>query len=207
MKRFTREHIDSLDYIFKINLINCLSGFKSANLIGSISTNGVENIAVFSSVVHLGSTPPLLGFVLRPATVPINTYENIKNTGIFTINHVSEPMIEDVYYTSGKYSSFSTEFIVTDLTSEYLYGFGAPFVVASPVKIAMKYVDDIIIPYNQTKMIIGEIQFIEMKDEMLQSDGFLNLSRGKVATINGLDGYAVPTLFKRLEYQRPKKCI
>jgi len=27
---------------------------------------------------------------------------------------------------------------------------------------------------------------------------------GKVATINGLDGYAVPQLKTRLEYQRPK---
>ena len=42
MKRFTKEHIDTLDYIFKINLINSLSGYKSANLIGSISPEGIE---------------------------------------------------------------------------------------------------------------------------------------------------------------------
>lgn len=140
MKRFTKEHMDTLDYIFKINLINSLSGYKSANLIGSISTEGIENIAVFSSVVHLGSTPPLLGFILRPTSVPRNTYENLKNTGYFTINHVSEAIIEDAHHTSAKYSSHISEFEVTDLTSEYLNGFMAPFVVESPVKIAMNTV-------------------------------------------------------------------
>jgi len=207
MKRFTREHIDTFDYIFKINLINSLSGYKSANLIGSVSPEGIENIAVFSSVVHLGSTPPLLGFILRPTTVPRNTYENLKKTGVFTINHVSESIIEDAHHTSAKYSSLISEFEMTDLTSEYLGDFGAPFVAEAPVKIGMKYVDEIDIHYNQTKLVIGEIQFFEVEEEMLQEDGFLNLGRGEVATINGLDGYAVPSLFKRLEYQRPKQLI
>lgn len=207
MKRFDRAYIDSLEYIFKINLINSLSGYKSANLIGSISKDGIENVAIFSSVVHLGSTPPLFGFILRPTTVPRNTYENIKETGFFTMNHVSESIIEDAHHTSAKYSSLVSEFEVTDLTCEYLDDFTAPFVAESPVKIAMKYVDEMFIPYNQTKMIIGEVQFFEIKEGMLQNDGFLNLSRGEVATINGLDGYAVPSLLKRLAYQRPKELI
>lgn len=205
MKRFTKEQIGALDYIFKINLVNSLSGYKSANLIGSISPEGIENIAVFSSVVHLGSTPPLLGFILRPTTVPRNTYENLKKTGYFTINHVSESIIEDAHHTSAKYPKFISEFEVTDLTNEYLNDFSAPFVAESPVKIAMKYVDEFEIPYNQTIMVVGEIQFFDVNEEMLQEDGFLNLGKGEVATINGLDGYAVPNLHKRLEYQRPKE--
>ena len=71
--------------IFKINLINSCSGFKSANLLGSISNEGVSNVAVFSSVIHLGSNPPTLGFILRPTTVPRDTYKNIKESGVFTI--------------------------------------------------------------------------------------------------------------------------
>lgn len=205
MKRFTKEHIDTLDYIFKINLINSLSGYKSANLIGSISPEGIENIAVFSSVVHLGSTPPLLGFILRPTTVPRNTYENLKKTVYFTINHVSESIIEDAHHTSAKYSRLISEFEVTDLTSEYMNDFAAPFVKESPVKIAMKYVDEFLIPYNQTIMVVGEIQFFDVNEDMLQEDGFLNLGKGEIATISGLDGYAVPSLLKRLEYQRPKE--
>ena len=73
------------------------------------------------------------------------------------------------------------------------------------MKIAMKYVDEFLIPYNQTIMVVGEIQFFDVNEDMLQEDGFLNLGKGEIATINGLDGYAVPSLLKRLEYQRPKE--
>gem|GEM_PF-6803177 len=44
-----------------------------------------------------------------------------------------------------------------------------------------------------------------MEDNLLQPDGFINLSEGIIATINGLDGYAIPQLRTRLEFQRPNK--
>ncbi len=62
MQFFNKQDINSLNKIYRINLINSCSGFKSANLLGSISTNGKTNVAVFSSVTHLGSNPPTLGF-------------------------------------------------------------------------------------------------------------------------------------------------
>ena len=46
---FDEEQIENLDKIFRINLINSCSGYKSANLIGTISDKGVKNLAVFSS--------------------------------------------------------------------------------------------------------------------------------------------------------------
>ena len=86
MIHLKRQDFEELDHIFRINLINSCSGFKSANLIGTKSNDGTPNVAVFSSVTHLGSNPPLLGIIFRPVTdVPRNTYENIKETGQFTV--------------------------------------------------------------------------------------------------------------------------
>ena len=102
MAAFSRNDIDQLDFLYRINLINSCSGYKSANLIGTISKTGLTNVAVFSSVTHLGSNPPLLSFVLRPTTVPRNTYENILETGKYTINHISKEQIEDAHHTSAK---------------------------------------------------------------------------------------------------------
>ena len=62
----TKEDIFKIDRIKRLNLINSVSGIKSANLIGTQSSDGYSNLAVFSSVVHLGSNPAYLGFVLRP---------------------------------------------------------------------------------------------------------------------------------------------
>ena len=60
MIHFNQEKLDSLHKIFKINLINSCSGYKPANLIATVSKKGVENVAIFSSVVHVGSNPPIL---------------------------------------------------------------------------------------------------------------------------------------------------
>ena len=44
-----------------------------------------------------------------------------------------------------------------------------------------------------------------VKNELLENDGLINLSKGNVATINGLDTYAIPKFKKQLSYQRPKE--
>jgi len=205
MTHYSKTDIDNLDHLFKINLINSCSGYKSANLIGTKSEDNLTNIAIFSSVIHMGSSPPLLGFILRPNTVPRNTYENIKTTGIYTINHVHESIIADAHHTSAKYDADISEFDMTILQEEYKKGFYAPFVKGSPVQTAMKFKEEYPIKSNGTILIIGEIQTLYFEEKLLERDGFLNLSKGKVATINGLDGYAVPILKERQSYQRPKR--
>jgi len=53
-------------------------------------------------------------------------------------------------------------------------------------------------------LLIGEIKDLYISDGLLEDDGFINLSKANVASINGLDGYTIPKLKTRLEYQRPK---
>ena len=65
MTHFNTNDFENLHHLYRINLINSCSGFKSANLIGTKSLSGVSNVAIFSSVTHIGSNPPLLGFFLR----------------------------------------------------------------------------------------------------------------------------------------------
>ena len=204
MKFFDHKDILNLDKIYKINLINSCSGFKSANLLGSISLDETPNVAVFSSVTHLGSNPPTLGFILRPTTVPRDTYKNIKENGIFTINHIWEDIIEDAHHTSAKYPEKISEFDVTNLESEYKGEYKAPFVKNAPVQMSMKFVEEVYVPSNDVMLIVAQIQELYVTDNLLQKDGLINLSKGNIATINGLDTYAIPKFKKQLSYQRPK---
>lgn len=57
---FTKQQINELEQRFRTNLINSLSGFKSANLIGTQDKLGNTNLAIVSSVFHLGAHPPLV---------------------------------------------------------------------------------------------------------------------------------------------------
>jgi flavin reductase (DIM6/NTAB) family NADH-FMN oxidoreductase RutF len=173
--------------------------------LGSISEDGIPNVAVFSSVTHLGSKPPTLGFILRPTTVPRDTYKNLKDLGYFTINHIHEAIIEDAHHTSANYSKEISEFDVTGLEEEYKGNFKAPFVKNAPVQMSMKFIEEIFVPSNSVMLIVAQIQELYVKDELLEKDGLINLSKGNVATINGLDTYAIPKFKKQLSYQRPKK--
>jgi flavin reductase (DIM6/NTAB) family NADH-FMN oxidoreductase RutF len=208
MIHLRRQDFEELDHIFRINLINSCSGFKSANLIGTKSNSGIPNVAVFSSVTHLGSNPPLLGVIFRPVTdVPRNTYENIKETGQFTVNHIDAPIIEDAHHTSAKYNKEISEFDITNLEEEYKNEWHAPFVKNAPIQMALTYCEEYEIKANNTIQLIGEIKDLFVRQDLLEDDGFINLSKGNIVAINGLDGYTVPELKERIPYQRPKSTI
>lgn len=204
MTHFNQKDINEMHHLYKINLINSCSGYKSANLIGTKSSDGISNVAIFSSVTHIGSAPAVLGFFLRPNTVTRNTYDNIRETGFYTINHVHEPNLIEAHHTSAKYDKSISEFDKTLLEEDYKGNYLVPFVKDAPVQIAMKYIEEYPIKVNNTILVIGEIQDLYLADNLLEPDGFIDLSKANVASINGLDGYTIPKLKSRLAYQRPK---
>lgn len=201
---YTKKQIAEFPHLFKINLMNSISGFKSANLIATKSKDNFTNVAVFSSVMHYGSSPAILGFVLRPTTVARNTYNNIKETGFYTINAINKAIIEDAHHTSAKYPSEISEFDKTNLNSEYKNGFYAPFVKESPLKIGMKFLEEYPIKANGTILVLGEVIDLLFDDDMMLEDGMLDLSAKKITTINGLDTYLIPKEKRKLSYQRPR---
>lgn len=203
MKKFTKEAIQELPKIPRLNLINSCTGYKSANLIATKTADGVSNVAIFSSITHLGSDPALLGFILRPTTVPRNTYKNIKDLGYFTVNHITETMIADAHHSSANYDENISEFDQTNLEEEYYDGISIPFIKNSPVQILCKYLNEYEIKENGTIHIIASIEKIFVEERLLQKDYWLRLDVENVVTINGLDGYCVPKLVDRFEYARP----
>jgi flavin reductase (DIM6/NTAB) family NADH-FMN oxidoreductase RutF len=205
MKHLSKEDFDDLQKFYRINLINSCTGYKSANLIGTISEDGIENVAVFSSITHLGSNPAMLGYILRPTTVPRNTYKNIKQTGVFTVNHIIKKIINDAHHTSAKYEENISEFDMTMLEQEYKEGCIAPFVKGSPVQLVCNYQNEYHIKENGTILVVASIEDLYFNKDLVDDSGFLRLDKGEVVTVNGCDGYALPSLIDRFEYQRPKK--
>ena len=203
---FDEHQIEKLEKIYRVNLMNSCSGYKSANLIGTISKNGQYNLAVFSSIVHLGSNPPLLGFFLRPTeVVPRHTYLNIKEKEFYTINSIDKLNFDKAHHTSAKYPRDISEFDITGIKPKITTDFPAPFVDSSSIKIGMKFVEEIKIKYNRSRLIVGKIVSLEVKDEMLNSDGFIDLCKSQIATISGCDGYSFPVKNERKGYQKPRK--
>ena len=199
----SKEALKKLPKIARLNLVNSCTGYKSANLIVTKSAAGIENVAIFSSVTHLGSDPALIGFILRPTTVPRNTYKNIKETEYFTVNHITADMIADAHHTSSNYDETISEFDKTNLESEYIDQIQFPFVKGSPVRLLCKYLNEYVIKENGVLHIIASIETIYHDANLVAGkEYFLQLDKAKVVTVNGLDGYCLPTLIDRFEYSR-----
>jgi flavin reductase (DIM6/NTAB) family NADH-FMN oxidoreductase RutF len=81
MQQFTPAEWQSWERFYRVNFINSLTGFKSASLIGTINAQGVPNLGMFSSIVHIGSDPALIGYINRPLAAAPHTLANIKANG------------------------------------------------------------------------------------------------------------------------------
>ena len=187
----------------RAQLINSISGFRSVALIGTINTQGQTNLAIFSSIVHIGSNPPLLGFIMRPDSVERHTLSNIMETGYYTINHIHQDMYEQAHQTSARYPKNVSEFDATQLTPLFQEGFIAPFVAESHIQIGMEFKERVPIHINQTSMIIGEIKWVHYPDHCLLEDGFLDIEKAGSIAITGQDSYHTTQLLQRLEYAKP----
>lgn len=201
----TAENIRDFEKTDRTNIINSLPGFKSANLIGTISAEGKTNLAIFSSVIHIGANPPLLGFLMRPISVERHTYINIKETGYFTVNHINEEIFRQAHQTSARYDRNISEFDACGLTAEYSEKLKAPYVKESKIKIGLRFVEETEIAINGTIFIVGEIAEIILPDDTLSADGFIDLEKAGTIGISGLDGYHKTKRIARLSYAKPGK--
>jgi len=203
LKHFSKEELGKMPSRYRAHLINSCTGYKSANLLGSKSEMGISNLAIFNSVVHIGSTPPMLGFILRPLTVKRNTYANFKESGFFTVNQINESIIKDAHHTAASYDEDISEFSKTKLTETYLDNFQAPYVKESAIKLGCSYVNEYEIKENGCLLIIGAIEHVYLQDNIIHDDGWLQLDKANTVAINGLDAYALPQLLARFAYAKP----
>ena len=149
---YKSEDILSMESPFRRNFVNSLTGFKSVTLIGSRSLPGVNNLAVFSQIIHVGATPPLVGVLFRPHTVSRHTFENILATGSFTFNHFTKNIVLQAHQTSARYGE--SEFEATGLTPEFIGSFSSPYVKEAAIKIGLELVEVQTIKANGTELVI-----------------------------------------------------
>ncbi len=148
------------------------------------------NLAVFENIVHIGANPPYIGFIQRPILKDFShTYHNIIQTGVYTLNHVHKDFVENAHYTSAKFAADVSEFEACGLTMEMQEGFKAPFVAESKIKMGLRFVQEIPITLNDTKLIIGQVEHVYVQKSALMDDGRLQLNAVDDVCASGLDMY------------------
>ncbi len=204
MLTLTASDLSNLEKLARVQLANSLPGAKPICLIGTTNGAGQMNLAPFSSVIHLGSDPCLLGMVSRPDLVERHTLSNILETRQWTINHLHPQILDQAHQCSARYPREASEFAATGLTQYFHPSFNAPFVVESRLRIGMELEDVITIPANGTQLIIGRVVLVQIADGLLSTDGSINLVELDSLVCTALDTYFRIQPLARLEYARPE---
>ena len=204
MTFFSEEDILQMPKVKRLNIINSITGIKPANLISTIDERNRHNLAIFSSVVHLGSNPALIGFILRPQEkIRRHTYENILENGYYTINHLPNHKTLEGHYTSAKFDKETSEYDVCHFTPEFQHEFPVPYVKESFLKMGLKHVESIPVNYNGTVMIVGKILQVYVAKSSLSEEGYINLEEAKSVGISGLNTYYDLKKIASYPYARP----
>jgi flavin reductase (DIM6/NTAB) family NADH-FMN oxidoreductase RutF len=198
---FSREDILESEKLYRTKLINSLAGIRQIALIGTKSNSGLENLAIFNSIIHLGAHPPLFGFISRPDSVERDTLRNIKETGSYTFNYMDKNWMKEAHQTSARYPKDQSEFERVGLTSQYLENCFAPFVEEASIKIEMKFQQIVDIEINKTKMIIGSMERVHIPRNRLAEDGLVKPF--DLLLSGGLDAYYVSEFLEQLPYAKP----
>ncbi|MEO3405680.1 flavin reductase family protein [Mucilaginibacter sp. CAU 1740] len=203
MLNIKSEQIHELEKQYRISLINSLIGFRSLNLLGTTSNDGISNLCIISSAFHLGANPPLIGLVIRPEREHNDTLRNIKSTGQYTLNNVLPEWYMQAHQTSASYPSGVSEFDTCGFHKQYVKDFKAPFVGESNIRIGLELREIIDIEINGTTIVIGEIMHILTDDDLIAADGTVDHGKSKTMTVAGLDTYYLPQPVGQLAYAKP----
>ncbi|GAA4318298.1 flavin reductase family protein [Flaviaesturariibacter amylovorans] len=195
--------IQALEQRYRTAFVNSLAGFRQAVLVGTCSTGGATNLAIFNSLIHLGAAPALFGLISRPDTVPRDTLRNIRETGTYTLNYVPAALAARAHQTSARYSPKQSEFSEAGFTEQYHEGCAAPFVAEAVVQVALQLEQIIDIPLNGTVLIIGGVRQVRVPDALVGADGFVDLAAADVLMSCGLDAYFTAKPLARFPYALP----
>jgi flavin reductase (DIM6/NTAB) family NADH-FMN oxidoreductase RutF len=206
-KEFFSESILAMETRYRAAFINSLGGFKSVVMVGTKSENGQENLAIFNSFFHIGANPALCGIIVRPDVSPRHTLQNILTTKLYTINHLNENIFAQAHQTSARYTEQVSEFEAVGLIPLYQHDFYPPFVAESQIQMLCELQQEVALEINGTTLLIGKIIYVNVPENALQADGFVDLETAGTITCSGLDSYHKTSKLARLSYAKTDKIL
>lgn len=203
MQHISLTDILSAEKQYRTNLINALSGVRTAQLLGTQNAVGQTNLAIFNSAMHIGAHPPLMGLIFRPQEAQQHSLQNILATQHYTLNTVPVDRLASAHQCSARYPQEVSEFAANGFTPWYSAQHPAPYVGESALRIGLKLVEKIDIAVNGTMLVIGEVQEVWVEEAALAPDGNIRFDLLEAAGVGGLDTYYRLEAAARFGYAKP----
>jgi flavin reductase (DIM6/NTAB) family NADH-FMN oxidoreductase RutF len=168
--------------------------------ISTVSAAGQRNLAPFSYFNAISSAPPLISVTFSDrADDPKDTLRNIRETGEFVINMVTEPLLAAMARTAGEWPRTTDEFQVAGLTAEPARRVKAPRVAESPVHLECRLHREI--ELGNARLVVGEILLAEIRDDVLTNGRPDPMKLQAVGRLSG-EGYSL--MREVVEARRPR---
>ena len=201
MPEWTSQALAEWAHHDRVRFFNTLLGVRPAHLVGTASEECLPNLAVFNSACHISASPPRIGILSRSPTVRRDTLENIRSTGAWTLNAITQAMLPAAHRTAEKCPPSESEFDRVGLEPEWRPGFPAPAVQESPLQIGLRLVEDIPIPSADLRLLVGAVEWVQLPEHGLAQDRSLLPDRLGLLGSVGLDAYASPQEVARFEHR------
>lgn len=165
--------LDSVDVRDSYRLLTGLVVPRPIGWIGTKGRDGVNNLAPFSFFNVVSTSPPTVVFAGgRHPNRPKDTVALAEATGVFTVNTVSETVVEAMSLTSGTYDPGADEFLIAGLTPVPGVVVDAPMVGESPANLECRVVNVIAIGDEGTStMVVGEVVAMHVAEDVLDGTG------------------------------------
>ncbi len=171
--------------------------------VSTISPEGHANLAPFSFFNAICGEPPTICFSTSYREPRKDTYVNIKATGEFVVNIVSEEIAEQMNLCSGEYPYGVDEFEVSGLTPVPSDLVRAPRVVESHVNMECRLVQIVDISTRPVggSLIIGEVIRFHIDDAIVSN---YRIDPEKLRAVARMGGNDYCRTRDRFEMIRPK---
>ena len=174
------------------NLLIGLVAPRPVALVTSMDENGVLNAAPFSAYNYLCTDPPVvaLGVTDKPGErVPKDTARNIRRSGEFVVNVVSEDLLEGMNLCATDFPADVSEVEMAGFTAVPSTLVKTPRLAEAPA--AMECVEHSTIEIGRSRIILGRVVAFHVEDRFVNPAGpYIKANElHAVGRMNGLGSY------------------
>ena len=182
-----------------------LSGLVVPRPIGWIGTrrpDGSFNLAPFSFFNVVSTNPPIVLFSAGThSDRPKDSASLARLSGEFTVNIVSEDVVEAMSVTSGSFSAADDEFAIAGLTAVPGQKVEAPLVAESPANIECRVAQILDLgPEGRTHLVIGDVVAIHVDERVLDGS---RVDHDALKAVGRMAGNSYTRTGERFDVVRP----
>ena len=199
--QFSKEIWDLWPSRFRAQFFNSLGGIKTAGLLSTFNTNGKANSAVFSQIIHIGSSPPTWGFLFRPPTKGHQTYDNILRNPYFNFCLATSFIsARELHQTSANYNENVSELDSLNIKWKNHRKYHVPLLLNGDFQLIFRHTKSHTMS-NQTVLLEAEI--IHVSSSLDPDDnGFIDLTQKVLLSSQGTSAYSKADKVEKFPYAK-----